>query len=131
MLARRYAAVTVPKLHRTTFGRVFSGLMISSMRKFKSAQPSKLHRQAIIAEKKLVMPLEPRNDFDTDKLLWKTEELEETNTIATMNRTITRSSLREVKTRCSKTDSRTPAQFRRVKNIMHDAAAHLATEVSP
>jgi hypothetical protein len=131
MLARRYAPVTVPKLHRTTLGSVLSGLMISSMRKFKSAQPSKLHRQAIIAEKKLVMPFEPWNDFDTDKLLWKTEESEETNIIATMKRTITRSNLREVRTRCNITDSRTPAQFSRVKNIMHDAAAHLATEVSP
>lgn len=101
------------------------------MRKFKSAQPSKLHRQAIIAEKKLVIPLEPLKDFDTDKLVWKTEESEDTNIMATMKRTTTRSNLRAVKIRCNITDSRTPAQFSKVKNTMHATDASLATEVSP
>ena len=131
ILASRYATVTVPKLQSTIRGSCFSGCMISSMRKFKSAHPSKLHKHAIIAEKKDVTPCVPWNDVCRERFLWNTEESVETNAMATTKRKKTSNSLRDVNSLCNRADSCTPAQFSKVKNIIQETAAIFATGASP
>ena len=130
IFASKYATVTVHKLDNTILGNSFSGCIISSIKKFKSAQPSKLHKHAIIAEKKFVKPLVPLKDRLTDKFEMEIVGSVDAYSIATINKTRTKSNFKDVNNLCSLADSLIPAQLSKAKKIIQHTAAILATGVS-
>lgn len=130
IFASKYATVTVHKLDNTILGNSFSGWIISSMRKFKSAQPSKLHKHAIIAEKKFVKPLVPWKDRLGDKFEIETVESVDAYSIATINKTRTKSNFKDVNNLCNLADSLIPAQLSNAKKIIQHTAAIFAIGVS-